>query len=72
MGPANIIFSFSQYIFQALQVAAIRCGWGVCVVFAACLMWMDASGRVVAHKQLLKPTVGCLLSQATELAVQPI
>jgi hypothetical protein len=25
MGPANIIFSFSQYVFQALQVAAIRC-----------------------------------------------
>lgn len=26
MGPANIIFSFSQYVFQALQVAAIRYG----------------------------------------------
>ena len=25
MGPANIVFSFSQYIFQALQIAAIRC-----------------------------------------------
>lgn len=25
MGPANIIFGFSQYIFQALQIAAIRC-----------------------------------------------
>jgi hypothetical protein len=25
MGPANIIFSFCQYIFQALQIAAIRC-----------------------------------------------
>eukprot|EP00878_Enallax_costatus_P011863 GHUV01012386.1.p1 GENE.GHUV01012386.1~~GHUV01012386.1.p1 ORF type:complete len:206 (+),score=32.19 GHUV01012386.1:195-812(+) len=24
MGPANIVFSFSQYIFQALQIAAIR------------------------------------------------
>jgi len=24
MGPANIVFSFSQYVFQALQVAAIR------------------------------------------------
>jgi hypothetical protein len=24
MGPANIVFSFSQYVFQALQVASIR------------------------------------------------
>jgi hypothetical protein len=24
MGPPNIIFSFSQYAFQALQIAAIR------------------------------------------------
>jgi hypothetical protein len=24
MGPASIIFAFSQYIFQALQIAAVR------------------------------------------------
>lgn len=28
MGPANIIFSFCQYIFQALQIAAIRYSGG--------------------------------------------
>ena len=25
LAPSNIIFGFSQYVFQALQVAAIRC-----------------------------------------------
>jgi hypothetical protein len=29
MGPANIVFSFSQYVFQALQIAAIRCARAV-------------------------------------------
>ncbi len=26
MGPANMVFSFSLYVFQGLQVATLRCG----------------------------------------------
>jgi hypothetical protein len=46
MGPASLVFSFSQYIFQALQIAAI--GWGVrtvsCTSLSSCPVccWLTA------------------------------